>query len=61
MISRQNQNQKQMQMQSFLGAAKFFHAHIPNYATWAADLYKCTKTTFTWDDTTLRKDYVSVA
>ena len=31
--------QNQKRMQSFLGAAIFFHTHIPKYAAWAADLY----------------------
>ena len=47
----------QKQMQSFLGAANFFHTHIPNYATWASALYECTTTTFNWDTTTWTKDY----
>ena len=46
--------QNQKQMQSFLGAAIFYCTHIPSHA---ADLYECTKTTFTWDDTTWPKDY----
>ena len=29
----------QKQMQSFLGAANFFHTHIPNYAKWASEHY----------------------
>ena len=44
-------------MQSFLGAANFFHTHIPNYATWASSLYECTTAAFNWDPTTWTKDY----
>jgi hypothetical protein len=47
----------QKTMQSFLGAANFFHTHIPNYAAWASDLYDCTRTTFDWNPTTWSKDY----
>ena len=47
----------QKQMQSFLGAANFFHTHIPNYAKWASELYECTTTSFNWDTTTWDKDY----
>jgi hypothetical protein len=47
------------QMQSFLGAALFFHHHIPNYADWAAKLYDTTKSTFDWErPETWREDYV---
>ena len=44
-------------MQSFLGAANFFHTYIPNYATWASSLYECTTAAFNWDPTTWTKDY----
>ena len=47
----------QKQMQSFLGAANFFHTHIPNYANWASALYECTTTTFNWNPNTWTKDY----
>jgi hypothetical protein len=47
----------QKQMQSFLGAANFFHTHIPHYATWASSLYECTVSGFNWDPTTWSKDY----
>ena len=47
----------QKQMQSFLGAANFFHTHIPNYASWASSLYECTVTGFDWDPTKWKKDY----
>jgi hypothetical protein len=50
----------QKQMQSFLGAANFFHTHIPNYATWASALYECTTATFNWDPLTWTKDYVAL-
>jgi hypothetical protein len=48
----------QKQMQSFLGAANFFHTHIPNFASWASALYECTATGFNWDPSTWIKDYV---
>ena len=44
-------------MQSFLGAANFFHTHIPNYADWASALYECTVTGFDWNPLTWTKDY----
>ena len=47
----------QKQMQSFLGAANFFHTHIPNYASWASDLYECTAASFDWKSLTWPKDY----
>jgi hypothetical protein len=36
------------QMQSFLGAALFFHHHIPNYSEWTARLYEMTHDNFVW-------------
>ena len=50
----------QKQMQSFLGAANFFHTHIPNYASWASSLYECTVTGFNWLKTTWTKDYIAI-
>jgi hypothetical protein len=47
-------------MQSFLGAANFFHTHIPNYADWASALYECTVTGFNWDPRTWTKDYTAL-
>ena len=47
----------QKQMQSFLGAANFFHTHIPNYAQWASCLYECTTASFDWNPSTWTKDY----
>ena len=47
----------QKQMQSFLGAAKFFHTHIPNFASWASALYECTAAGFNWDSSTWKTDY----
>ena len=44
-------------MQSFLGAANFFHTHIPNYADWASSLYECTVAGFDWNPLTWKKDY----
>ena len=49
--------QNQKQMQSFLGAANFFHNHIPNYSAWSASLYECTVASFDWKSTTWPKDY----
>ena len=36
-------------MQSFLGAALFFHHHIPDYSEWSAKLYEMTHESFSWD------------
>ena len=47
-------------MQSFLGAANFFHTHIPNYAEWASSLYECTTTSFNWTLSTWVKDYKTI-
>jgi RNase H-like domain found in reverse transcriptase len=47
----------QKQMQSFLGAANFFHTHIPNFASWASALYECTVSSFNWDPSTWTTDY----
>jgi hypothetical protein len=47
----------QKQMQSFLGAANFFHTHIPNYASWASSLYECTAAGFSWTESQWTKDY----
>jgi RNase H-like domain found in reverse transcriptase/Chromo (CHRromatin Organisation MOdifier) domain len=47
----------QKQMQSFLGAANFFHTHIPNFASWASALYECTVSGFNWDPSTWKTDY----
>ena len=44
-------------MQSFLGAANYFHTHIPNYASWASSLYECTAAEFAWTETQWTKDY----
>ena len=46
------------EMQSFLGAALFFHHHIPNYSEWAAPLYAMTHESFQWDPGKWDKDYV---
>ena len=50
----------QKQMQSFLGAANFFHTHIPNYTEWASSLYECTTTSFNWTPSTWVKDYKTI-
>ena len=50
----------QKQMQSFLGAANFFHIHIPNYAEWASSLYECTTVSFNWTPSTWAKDYKAI-
>ena len=48
------------QMQSFLGAALFFHHHIPNYSEWSARLYEMTHAKFDWKDTSSWKcEYVA--
>jgi len=46
-------------MQSFLGAALFFHQHIPDYSEWSACLYEMTHAKFNWDPGTWTKDYKS--
>jgi hypothetical protein len=45
------------EMQSFLGAALFFHNHIPDYSEWSAKLYETTHDKFSWDPTTWTHDY----
>ena len=45
------------EMQSFLGAALFFHNHIPDYSQWAAKLYETTHDGFSWDRSTWKFDY----
>ena len=45
------------EMQSFLGAALFFHNHIPDYSEWSAKLYEMTHDGFSWDPTTWKFDY----
>ena len=45
-------------MQSFLGAALFFHHHIPDYSEWSAKLYEMTHEGFCWDPGTWTFDYV---
>ena len=44
-------------MQSFLGAALFFHHHIPDYSEWSAKLYEMTHDGFNWDPGTWNFDY----
>ena len=44
-------------MQSFLGAALFFHHHIPDYSEWSAKLYEMTHEGFNWDPGTWTFDY----
>ena len=44
-------------MQSFLGAALFFHHHIPDYSDWSAKLYEMTHDGFNWDPGTWTFDY----
>ena len=49
------------QMQSFLGAANFFHNHVPNYAQWSSHLYEMTTSTFDWKDkSTWKRDYLQL-
>ena len=47
------------EMQSFLGAALFFHHHIPDYSEWSAKLYETTHDKFNWDPSTWKFDYES--
>ena len=47
------------EMQSFLGAALFFHHHIPNYSEWAAPLYSMTHDAFVWDPGKWEVDYLA--
>ena len=44
-------------MQSFLGAALFFHHHVPDYSEWSAKLYEMTHDGFNWDPGTWTFDY----
>ena len=44
-------------MQSFLGAALFFHYHVPSYSEWVARLYETTHEKFNWDPATWTFDY----
>ena len=44
-------------MQSFLGAALFFHHHVPDYSEWSAKLYEMTHDGFDWDPGTWTFDY----
>ena len=46
------------EMQSFLGAALFFHNHVSNYTEWAARLYSMTHADFKWDPGGWDYDYV---
>ena len=45
------------EMQSFLGAALFFHNHIPDYSEWSAKLYETTHDKFSWDSSKWTFDY----
>ena len=45
------------EMQSFLGAALFFHNHIPDYSAWTARLYEMTHIDFVWDPGQWTYDY----
>ena len=47
------------EMQSFLGAALFFHHHIPDYSEWSAKLYAMTHTDFVWDPSGWQYDYLA--
>ena len=47
------------EMQSFLGAALFFHNHIPDYSEWSAKLYETTHDKFSWDTSKWDFDYES--
>ena len=45
------------EMQSFLGAALFFHNHIPDYNNWAAPLYRMVHDKFNWNKATWDYDF----
>ena len=47
------------EMQSFLGAALFFHNHVPDYTEWSARLYEMTHADFKWDPGGWTYDYVA--
>lgn len=47
------------EMQSFLGAALFFHHHVPDYSEWSAKLYEMTHNSFIWDPGKWDFDYVA--
>jgi hypothetical protein len=44
-------------MQSFIGAALFFHNHVPDYSEWSSKLYEMTHAKFNWDPGTWKRDY----
>jgi hypothetical protein len=46
------------EMQSFLGAALFFHHHIPDFSNWASKLHDMCHSSFSWDPGTWKYDYV---
>ena len=46
-------------MQSFLGAALFFHYHVSGYSEWVARLYETTHEKFDWNPATWTYDYVA--
>ena len=45
------------EMQSFLGAALFFHNHMPDYSEWVAKLYAMTHEKFNWNQRDWTFDY----
>ena len=47
------------EMQSFLGAALFFHHHIPDFSNWASKLHDMCHASFSWDPGTWKFDYVA--
>ena len=47
------------EMQSFLGAALFFHNHVPDYTEWSARLYEMTHADFVWDPGRWTYDYTA--
>jgi RNase H-like domain found in reverse transcriptase/Reverse transcriptase (RNA-dependent DNA polymerase) len=51
--------QSAKEMQSFLGAALFFHNHVPDYTEWSARLYEMTHADFVWDPGRWEYDYVA--
>jgi len=45
------------EMQSFLGAALFFHNHVPDYSQWVSRLYEMTHDKFSWKVSDWTFDY----
>lgn len=58
-ISAMSMPKSAKEMQSFLGAALFFHNHVPDYTEWSARLYEMTHADFVWDPARWQYDYVA--